>query len=66
MEQTGSGVRKMDIKDWTVYYTVNGRMRKYITVKTVEAADAALILCHAQFMAQGESCGIVAGKSVNN
>jgi hypothetical protein len=58
-------VINMEVKDWTVYYTVNGRMRKYITVKTVQAADAALVLCAAHHMAQGESCGIVAGKSVN-
>lgn len=56
----------LNVEDWTVYYTVNGRLRKYITVKTVEAADAALVLCAAAHMAQGESVGIVAGKSVTN
>ena len=61
MGENRKEVRKMEIKAWTVYYTVNGRMRKFITVKTVEAADAALILCHSRYMAQGESCGIAFG-----
>jgi len=66
MDETRKEVIYMlDIKDWTVYYTVNGKRRRFITVKTVTAADAALVLCAAQYAGTGE-IGIKAGKSLYN
>lgn len=62
--QPEGGVNMLNVDFWTVFYTVAGKRRKYITVKSVEAADAALTLCVGQYGLGGS--GMVAGKSVND